>query len=393
MADLGGLVKDLEGCLQRQECQRAAQLLAISYRNSTEIFESEAAIESLCQRTFSGGYAEVMAPLLKAKKLVQQQQYVRAYESQIAGFIPFLEIFRDQTNWLVPLLQQLTYDTRILAQHADSELSQKRGVEVTESLENAEQHLKKGFSMTINDRASPELSKKPATLYIVNQLFKIYFRLNKISLCSNIIQAINKQNFEQFEMRDQVTYKYYLGRIRMFEDKYNDANECLSFAWQHCHKHHAKNKRMILQYLVPVKLVLGVLPSPELLREYRLDEYNPIASAIKRGDLLAFNQSLHLHQAKFIAQGMYLLMQKLRLLVMRTLLKKVYLIQQKNAKLKLTDFQIALEFAGASIDMDALECIVANLIFKRYIKGFISRKHGLLVLSKSNAFPAIGNAN
>ncbi|KAF0690833.1 Aste57867_17821 [Aphanomyces stellatus] len=365
---LPGVAKEIDACLQRQQSGRVADLLAISYghENSIQIRENDTAIDSICNSTFSGAYIDLMAPLLKAKRLVQERQYALAYDAQVGGFIQFLEIFRDQTNWLVPLLQRLTYDTRILAQHADMELSQKRGVEVTESLENAEQHLKKGFSMTINDRAAPELSKKPTTLYIVNQLFKIYFRLNKINLCGNVIQAINKQNFSQFEKRDQVTYKYYLGRIRMFEDKYSEADDHFSFAWQHCHTQYTRNKRMILQFLVPVKLVLGVLPSTELLQAYQLDEYAAIASSIRQGNLFAFNECLEKFQAKFVQQGMYLLMQKLRPLVLRTLLKKVYLIRDKNLRVKLTDFQAAIEAAGGrDRDMDALECVVANLIFHR----------------------------
>ncbi|ETV90690.1 hypothetical protein H310_14583 [Aphanomyces invadans] len=387
--NVGNLVNDVEEFLQRQQSDKVARLLAISYDGSAPINESDSAIDSICRSSLSNGYDDLVAPLLKAKRLVHQKKYADAYDLQIAGFIQFLEIFRDQNNWLVPLLQRLTYDTRVLAQHADSELSNKRGIDVTDKLANAEQNLKKGFSMTLNDRAAPEYSKKPATLYVVNQLFKIYFRLNKINLCGNVIQAINKQNFSIFDKRDQVTYMYYLGRIRMLEDNYVEANECFGFAWRHCPVQCTRNKRMILQYLVPVKLVLGVLPSPALLEQYELDEYVAIASAIKQGNLAAFYHCLQEFQVQFMQQGMYLLMQKLSLLVMRTLLKKVYLIRGKKDKVQLTDFLTALAFVGTSMDMDALECVIANLIVKNYVKGFMSHKLNVLVLSKSDPFPAI----
>ncbi|RHY27797.1 hypothetical protein DYB32_006517 [Aphanomyces invadans] len=415
--NVGNLVNDVEEFLQRQQSDKVARLLAISYDGSAPINESDSAIDSICRSSLSNGYDDLVAPLLKAKRLVHQKKYADAYDLQIAGFM-YVKIFRDQNNWLVPLLQRLTYDTRVLAQHADSELSNKRGIDVTDKLvrpswlnlvrtlhasqANAEQNLKKGFSMTLNDRAAPEYSKKPATLYVVNQLFKIYFRIN---LCGNVIQAINKQNFSIFDKRDQVTYMYYLGRIRMLEDNYVEANECFGFAWRHCPVQCTRNKRydrgtvvsahldrrMILQYLVPVKLVLGVLPSPALLEQYELDEYVAIASAIKQGNLAAF---YHVwiyseFQVQFMQQGMYLLMQKLSLLVMRTLLKKVYLIRGKKDKVQLTDFLTALAFVGTSMDMDALECVIANLIVKNYVKGFMSHKLNVLVLSKSDPFPAI----
>ncbi len=83
-------------------------------------------------------------------------------------------------------------------------------------------------------------------------------------------------------------------------------------------------------------------------------------------------------------------MQKLSLLVMRTLLKKVYLIRQRNDKLKLTDFLAALDHAGgSSMDMDALECVVANLIVKNYVRGFLSHKLKVLVLHKTDPFPTL----
>ncbi|KAF0721059.1 hypothetical protein AaE_010195, partial [Aphanomyces astaci] len=276
-----------------------AQLLAISYDSSApRIQESDSAIDSICQSTLSNGYHDVVAPLLKAKRLVQQNKYADAYDMQVVGFVYVLFVnymhLRDDSYGVVSIDQsRFTFDTRILAQHADAELSATRGIEVTDKLANAEQNLKKGFAMTLNDRAAPELSKKPATLYIVNQLFKIYFRLNKINLCGNVIQAINKQTFSIFDKRDQVTYMYYLGRIRMLEDKYTDADECFGFAWRHCHLECTRNKRMILQYLVPVKLALGVLPTPALLRQYQLTEYVDIAAAIRQGNLLAYYQVQH----------------------------------------------------------------------------------------------------
>ena len=44
------------------------------------------------------------------------------------------------------------------------------------------------------------------------------------------------------------------------------------------------------------------------------------------------------------------------------------------------------------MDMDEVECIVANLIFRRYIKGYISHKNLVVVISKVDAFPPLKNA-
>jgi hypothetical protein len=145
--------------------------------------------------------------------------------------------------------------------------------------------------MTVNDRAASENSKKPGSLYIVNQLFKIYFELNKISLCRNIIRAIEiQEKSTTFEKRDMVTYQYYIGRISLYEDKYTRAEACLAKAWRHCHKGYRGNKRRILQFLVPVKMILGVMPSQELMDEYDLEEYKAMTTAVLHGDVHTFNQ-------------------------------------------------------------------------------------------------------
>jgi len=41
------------------------------------------------------------------------------------------------------------------------------------------------------------------------------------------------------------------------------------------------------------------------------------------------------------------------------------------------------------MEVDEIECVLANLIYKGYIKGYISHKHGKLVVSKENCFPAL----
>lgn len=41
------------------------------------------------------------------------------------------------------------------------------------------------------------------------------------------------------------------------------------------------------------------------------------------------------------------------------------------------------------MDMDEIECILANLIFKGYVKGYMSHQKKILVVSKAQPFPPI----
>jgi hypothetical protein len=62
-------------------------------------------------------------------------------------------------------------------------------------------------------------------------------------------------------MSQMVTYRYYIGRLNMFEDQHELAEKNLDYAFQHCHRNAIHNKKCILRYLVPIKLFRGRLPS------------------------------------------------------------------------------------------------------------------------------------
>ena len=61
-------------------------------------------------------------------------------------------------------------------------------------------------------------------------------------------------NLKSFPVSDVVMYKYYIGRLNMFEDKYEDARECLRFALKYCPKQYLQNRRRILASLVPIEV-------------------------------------------------------------------------------------------------------------------------------------------
>mmetsp|Transcript_13858 Transcript_13858/g.28270 ORF Transcript_13858/g.28270 Transcript_13858/m.28270 type:complete len:177 (-) Transcript_13858:445-975(-) len=66
---------------------------------------------------------------------------------------------------------------------------------------------------------------------------------------------------ESGSIGEMVTYRYYVGRLNMFEDQYDLAEKNFDYALRHCHKSASANKKRILNYLVPVKLLRGRLPT------------------------------------------------------------------------------------------------------------------------------------
>ena len=48
-----------------------------------------------------------------------------------------------------------------------------------------------------------------------------------------------------------------------------------------------------------------------------------------------------------------------------------------------------LAVTGIDMDVDEIECVLANLIFKGYLKGYLSHQHSKLVVSKAGPFPPL----
>jgi hypothetical protein len=172
----------------------------------------------------------------------------------------------------------------------------------------------------------------------------------------------------------------------MFEDVYELAEENLNYALEHCHKDAIRNKKKILNYLIPVKLMRGRLPSAELMKKYSLVEYIPLVNAIWKGDLRTFHITLQDNQDQFIRRGTYLLLEKCKSVCYRNLFKRIHLVTEKY-QIPLENMIKAIKWLGIDMDLDEVECVLANLIFKGAIRGYISHSKRILVLSKKDPFP------
>lgn len=59
------------------------------------------------------------------------------------------------------------------------------------------------------------------------------------------------------------------------------------------------------------------------------------------------------------------------------------------AQLKLKVLEGPLRAVGVTVDLAELECILANLIFRGFVRGYISHSHSTVVVAKTGAFPAV----
>lgn len=95
-------------------------------------------------------------------------------------------------------------------------------------------------------------------MHIINQLFKIYFKINKINLCNPLKRVIENSNLkDSFPQCHQVVYKFYVGRQAMFENDFKTASTYFTYAFENCPSKFKRNKRLILVYLIPVNMLRG----------------------------------------------------------------------------------------------------------------------------------------
>ncbi|KAH6669511.1 hypothetical protein B0J14DRAFT_121361 [Halenospora varia] len=325
--------------------------------------------------------------------------------------------------WTVPCLYVAGKYIRIFAIKADEGMTTNTNAttnfqedldpeaEKNEKLEDAARVLNRIFQSCLADRAPLEESRKWGIYNIINLLFKTYFKLNSISLTKNVLRAIQAYRgdmppLEAFPKSHQVTFKYYTGVIQFLEENYVEAEKNLTEAWQLCHKDAVRNKELILTYLIPCHLLTThTLPTLALLAPFpRLQKlFLPLSRCIKKGDLAGFDAALLAGEDEFVKRRIYLTLERGRDIALRNLLRKVFIaggyeeakepltLPVRRTRIPVAEFGAAISIGSKeTMDNDEVECLLANMIYKNLMKGYIARERGIVVLSKGGAFPGTG---
>lgn len=316
-----------------------------------------------------------------------------------------------ETNWCVTFMNKHSVDLRRLAIRADAEADVKRSTELVkvkdgdelsrsniklmkkdENMERACECLMQLFRVCATDtRSTLSNSKRIGMISIINQLFKIYFRINKLHLCKPLIRALDNANiFDQCTLAQKVTYNYYLGVKTLFDLRILEAERLLDFVFANCHPDSRKNLRLTLIFLIPIKMLLGRMPSKQLLDQYDLGHFNDIKKAVISGRIGDLDNAIETHSDFFWRYGIYLIIERLRPITLRNLFRRV----AKCANSHLVDMDLILSAVrmvqpGEDIKMEEVHCMLSNLIYEGKIKGYLSIGHQKLVLSKTNPFPSI----
>lgn len=132
---------------------------------------------------------------------------------------------------------------------------------------------------------------------------------------------------------------------------------------------------MILQYLIPCRILSGSLPSSRLLSKFPSLQaiYMPFVIAIRQGDVRSFDLALatpHLEKA-LVKNGTYLCIERAREITLRGLLKRVYRCRDGKSRISIEEFHRALLFVGVNGDLLETEWLVATQIAKVSVLLFL----------------------
>lgn len=382
----------VDRCWHSQEGPIVSSLLSLQHEHVMSTHLHLQKPDTMVDRFIEAPVDDIVICHLKCLYLLTCKQYFDAYQQQSNLVQSLMKIIQTQKeeNWCLPVMYAVCLDLRLLAQKVEKE-RHSTSDHPGEILEKAAECLMVCFRVCCADnRSSEEDTKRLGMLNLVNQLFKVYFRINKLHLCKPLIRAIESLAFkESFSLSQQITYKYFVGRKAMFDSDYKSADEYLTFAFENCHRSSKKNKRLILIYLVPVKILLGYIPSKQILEKYDLLQFWELVQAVCQGNLLLLDQVIEKYEVFFIKSGIYLIVEKLKIIAYRNLFRKVYLILNTH-QVPIEALQTALHLMGQTdVDIDETQCIVANLIYEGKIKGYISQQHRKVVVSKQNPFPSL----
>lgn len=298
--------------------------------------------------------------------------------------------------WMMPLMLQFTAVARKAANQLDqakkSERAERQHQENNAYLKQLVALYRKFFNTLNKERA-----KRAGHVWICCELLRAYFKLQQVSQCSftltTVTQSMQKDGFSPTDLPKAicVTFYFFWGKYLVFDHNLQGADEKLTWAFNNCPERALANRRRILLYLVPCKLRLGVLRPQELLHKYDLDVFVDVVKAIKEGNVQLFNNKMTELSADLIKMGTYLLMVKLKFMVMRNLTKGIFRevrgrLAEKTDKLDFTPFEHVFGWQDGC-DADETAACLATLIYNGAIKGYLSHDRRKVVFAKDAPFP------
>ncbi|OBA23263.1 hypothetical protein METBIDRAFT_103101 [Metschnikowia bicuspidata var. bicuspidata NRRL YB-4993] len=341
-----------------------------------------------------------------------------------------------QLKWICAALincsDELISLFQVRAQQSSARQDDEAKAAVSESLELIAATINRSFKICLTDKTLDlAVSKKNSIHFFLAVLIKIYFKLHKLELAKSMEKALTGTglalptivNSPVEYRRHIVTYLYFSSLLSLDESEFAFAEAKLLTAMQFlsCYKAPAKvaaQAEKILLLLVPLKLYNSrtTLPAStsDTFKKVGLVYTQGLFRAVQTGNLREFDDCVRKFQKFFLKRHIYLLAVHLKTLCyLRLIQRTVRLFAELKTPsphiVPLSAIQLAIEFSSNhtqktdgslaapeslatqnySVSTEEVECILANLIHKKWVKGYISHSNRCIVLLKTDAFPSI----
>lgn len=252
-------------------------------------------------------------------------------------------------------------------------------------VESAADAIQKVCTACVTDRSSARFARpegrRVAVYRLANLVLKLLFAGDKARWAAQMFTNITNTGppLAFYPAAQRVTYLYYLGRFHLENNHFQHAASCLEAAYRQTPTSCRRHRRLILTYLIPSKLLLGIFPSPALLlRPEAVDELYPIfgriGMAVKRGNFAAFQAALHENEAWLVKHRLLLtLSYRLRPLLWRSLTRRVFLltyVPPPNSDAIVSSAATAAK-GRAAPTLDLADLLAAATLAQHQIEGYL----------------------
>lgn len=267
-----------------------------------------------------------------------------------------------------------------------------------------------------------EAAKKAVMLSVSNKLCQTYFWLDNPLLCRNVFSNMNNANlrFAVYPPNQQLQYRYHLARFYLAKYQFADAYTHLWWCLTKVPRNHTidqRNVRLILAELLPVAIILGKTPN---FNAFALFFTNPLAYLPVYAELLAATKSGSFRRLHSLVNSALPLLKHYKVAVfvaskafvvtLRNLFRKVWVLQGKQARLGYDALKAALAVSLDGLPLSAVtqlgptppaqpidDLVVENclvtLIDQNLLKGKVFSRVRMVLLAKTEVFPAVDSIN
>lgn len=271
-------------------------------------------------------------------------------------------LFMEMTEYVVPISIEL--DVNYMALKTDKNQFVSHTSSIISKVFNS---VKPSRSADDDDQERPTSSlpeKQRILLYLVNKLVNLYFRIQAPQLCSNIFKNFKPKSmassFRTYPIKQQIEYRYLLGRYYLLNHRVTNAfvqlstafNELVSITSTTDAPQVGRNLSRILRYLVPAGLIMGKIPRFDFISVMDSElssKYSVLYQCIRSGRISGLNHWLKNHERQLCEEHLLLLLlEKLPMICYRNLVKTVllnFVIPQNTGKLPYATLETAMKLS------------------------------------------------